>query len=105
MRILTWNLERLQRNKNQQIIQEILQKNADIAILTETSSLIDLSSTYPYSWQTTELIRDNAFPKDYYKPKENRVTIWSKFPGGKAFDTFNNSTAICREIITPHGIL
>ena len=74
-------------------------------MLTETSSLIDLSQTYPYTWQTTELIQDNTIPKNYYKPKENRVTIWSKYPGGNRVDTFNNSTAICQEIITPTGNL
>ena len=56
MKIATWNIERLQKRKNKEIIQAIKQINADILILTEASDLIDLSNDFPFNSKLKECI-------------------------------------------------
>lgn len=86
-------------------MEELKKVDADILVLTETSSKINLNSTYQYSWETENLISEGLFPKVFYKSHENRVSIWSKFPGIRRVETFNSYTSVCQEIQTPLGNL
>jgi hypothetical protein len=100
MRIATWNLERPSKTSSKLplIIQEIARINADILILTETNEAVYLGNAYQ-SYHTTEP------PDDYYKPGERRVSIYSKFPFTKSFETFDAQTSICASFNTPLGEL
>ena len=67
MKIATWNIERLHKKKNKEIIQAIKQIQADILILTEASDLIHLSDDYPFNSKTI-LLHDsnNNYRKHWY---------------------------------------
>jgi exonuclease III len=53
MRIATWNLNRLENRKNQQIVDKLGDIKADILVLTETNSMIQLDD---YNCISTELL-------------------------------------------------
>jgi len=105
MKIATWNLMRptagtLSRNK---IFLDALKNcNADILVLTETNSIISPGAEY-FSRSTQELPKQ--FDKLTYSKGENRTSIFSKFPFGRNFKTYDEYTSVCSEIITPHGPL
>lgn len=101
MKIATWNIERLQKRKNTEIIQAIKQANADILILTEASDLIDLSDDYSFSSKTI-LLHDST---NNYRTDERRVIIYSKYPIIQTIKTFDEKTSCCAEIETPFGNL
>jgi exonuclease III len=100
MKIATWNLERPSKTSSKLplIIEEITRINADIIILTETNQAVDLGNAYQ-SYHTTEP------PDDYYKAGERRVSIYSKFPFTKSFETFDAQTSICACFNTLFGEL
>lgn len=99
MRIATWNVERL---KNQKIINEIEQQckdiDADIFVLTETDTRIQLD--YPYVYYSTP---PTSTEKCHYKMSERRIAIYSKFPFKQSFDTYDSATAVCVECDTAMG--
>lgn len=102
MKILTWNIERLKRNKDQLILEKLSEIDADILILTETSSKINLGKEYSF-------ISTKALPPDFdginYRNGENRVTIWTKFRIIALHDTYDTYTSVCADIETPIGLL
>ena len=103
MKIITWNLERLKKKSNLSAILEILRGlDADILILTETHSLIDLGEGYTSVCTKSLYAGYDGIP---YKEGETRVTIWSKFPVLKSHDTFDEYTSVCADLDTPEGIL
>ncbi|MEY4875575.1 MAG: hypothetical protein RL708_724 [Bacteroidota bacterium] len=104
MKIATWNVERLIKNKNQSVLDCLKIVDADILILTETSSVINPKNNYS-AMAADELINDANVEKGYYKAGENRTTIWSKFPFTTQLKTYDNFTAVCNEIQTPLGKL
>jgi exonuclease III len=53
MKIATWNLERLIKRKNQLLLDKLVDINADILILTETNSIIQLEN---YTCISTDLL-------------------------------------------------
>lgn len=101
MKILTWNLERAKKN-NQLILDKLAQFNANILILTETNSAINLAKEYSF-------IATEPLPKNHdgiqYKTGENRTTIWSKYKIKAQYKTFDNFTSVCALIQTPIGLL
>lgn len=105
MKILSWNLERPNKNpksiKNIFIIELIEKINPDIIFLTETNSSINFSGYFCH--KSTELpeIHDNQ----HYKTGENRITIFSKFPIEKIIETYDSYTAICCKINSEIGEL
>lgn len=101
MKIATWNLERLARNKNQLILDEIAEIDADIFILTETSSLISLPGYHCVS--TSSL--PTGFDGIKYKVGENRTSIWTKYQALQIHKTFDNFTTACADVATPFGLL
>lgn len=102
MKILTWNLERLIKDKNQLILDKLSELDADILILTETNSIINPGEDY-------SCIATESLSKGYdgipYKRGENRTTIWTKYKIEKQCKTFDNFTSVCAEIQTALGVL
>ena len=102
MKILTWNVERLKKFKNQNLINIINSYDADIIVLTETSSEIDLNNNYNCV-STTELPLNHD--GIVYKANENRTTIWTKYEVINQTETFDNYTSICAQVKTEFGNL
>lgn len=101
MKIATWNIERLIKRKNQLVLDKLADINADILVLTETNSIIQLEnymciSTYP-------------LPADFdnikYVAGENRVSILTKYKATTRHKTFDSFTTVCTDIETPFGLL
>jgi|GEM_PF-97180 len=92
-RIANWNLERpLKINKKSQLaINKINEINADVLVLTETSSFIELNQ-YPYISRTKEY-------KDY--PNEQSAVIYSKWEIEK--EVVRTEGEIASLINTPFG--
>lgn len=90
MKIINWNVERV-KDKYKYEIKDILEKiDADIIVLTETSSALSLNNYYCI--QTTSL--PNQHEGINYKVGENRVAIWSKTPLNMAGQTYDHFTSI-----------
>lgn len=102
MKIATWNLERLKKNKSEAILSKLAELDADILILTETDSRIGLGEKY--TSVSTQALFD-GYDGIKYKKTENRVTIWTKYKVEKQHKTFDNYTSICVELQTPLGLL
>lgn len=101
MKIATWNLERLSKRKNLEISQILNKLDADILILTETGSEIQLEN---YNCVPSENLPAN-FEGISYKHGENRVSIWTKFKVVKNYKTFDSYTAVCCDLKTHFRIL
>lgn len=101
MKIATWNLQRLDKNKTQQILSKLAEIDADIFVLTETNTCIQLDN---YSCIATDLL-----PTDFdgikYKGGENRVSILTKYNATTRHQTFDSFTTVCTDIETPFGLL
>ncbi len=102
MKIATWNLERLKKNKNTVILSILTELDADILILTETDSQINPGEKYA-SISTQNLF--NGYDGIVYKNTENRTTIWTKFKIEKQHKTYDHYTSVCAAIQTPLGLL
>jgi len=76
MRIATWNVERLKHRRELDAIIESCDKmNADILVLTETDAQVIVP--LPFAFHTPRL---TEIQPDYYKPTENRVSIFTHYP-------------------------
>jgi len=96
LKIANWNIQRLKHSKQLDSIRSSIEKqNADIVILTEADTRLELS--YPYRFETEPL------HQPYYKPTERRVIIHSVFPRVGKLETFNPQTACCPILETSLG--
>ena len=102
MKILTWNVERLEKKENKKILAKLCEFGADIIVLTETNSILDLGENY--NCVSTKSLFAN-YDDVNYKSGENRTSIWTKYKIVKHFKTFDNYTSICSEIETEIGKL
>ena len=102
MKIATWNIERLQKNKNEEISTKLVEFGADIIVLTETSSILNLGKNY--NCVSTVTLTEN-YDNVNYKVGENRTTIWTKYNFVNQYKTFDKFTSVCSEIKTEFGIL
>jgi len=96
MRIATWNLNRPTKNgpkKNSERRKKVYELNADIWILTETHTSIDLSPEY-----RGEATRPSP-RKDL--PGESCATIWSRWPIVRRIKTVDETESVCVEIAGP----
>lgn len=102
MRIATWNMERL---KHRRSLSDILlaceQARADILILTETDEQVRPSS-FRYCFQTPKL---TEISPGYYRPTENRVSIFTNYKCVSDHITYDKYTALCVELETELGNL
>ena len=105
MKIISWNIERPNRNKNSTknlfIVDKISVLNPDVIFLTETNSAINFENYYKL--ESTQL--PDFHENQTYKEGENRVTIFSKYPFVSKTKTYDHFTAVCGEIITEFGDL
>lgn len=101
MRIVTWNLERLIKRKNQLLLDKLVDINADILVLTETNSIIKLEN---YTCISTDQLPIN-FDNIKYAAGENRVSILTKYKTTTRHKTFDSFTTVCTDIETPFGLL
>lgn len=98
-RIATWNLERPKHNgqiKNQRRLDQIHKIGADLWVLTETNSAIDLRSGYTP-------IASSVY--EYYGVGENLATIWSRGKVLSRLTTFDPDYAVCAEVASPWGAM
>lgn len=98
MKILSWNIERPKIHQKEKIgfIKElILSENPDIIFLTETNLCLDFGAEY-FSIHSKELPDFHDGQK--YNEKENRVSIFSKYPFLETIKTYDEYTAICGKI-------
>lgn len=95
-KIANWNLERpkLGTKKTKLAISKILEINADVIVLTETSKSVDLKEFYPFQISTKSYERT---------PDEQWVTIWSKWEISKQIETFDNFRTVSGIIKSPFG--
>lgn len=101
MRIATWNVERLAHKKlHTEILLACEQVRADILILTETDEQV--CPSFRYGFQTPSLME--TMP-EYYKPTENRVSIFTNYKCVKYHPTYDRYTALCVELETELGSL
>ena len=97
LRIATWNLERPKLNgvaKNSRRLEKILEINADLWVLTETSSAIALEGYAGLA---------SGSEPGYHSAGENFVTIWSRWPIRCQIPTFDQTFTVCAEIDSPFG--
>lgn len=101
MRIATWNIERLKHKRDiEKILRLCEEQQADIFVLTETDEQV--RPKFRYAFHTSKL---SNVPPDYalpttYKSTENRVSIFSRFPCIKQYETYDKYTALCVELDT-----
>ncbi len=101
MKLATWNIERLKHKSSlPRILQACKQTNADILVLTETDSQV--RPDYKYFFQTADLTEIDS---TYYKPTENRVTVFTKYKCVCQHENYDEYTAICVELETEFGNL
>ena len=104
MKIINWNVGRPTIAKGEKILQKLKELNGDIVILTETNASINLGTDY-------QLVSTPALPDghDTFKysvaKKENRSSIWSKYPILRTYPTCDEFTSVCADIETPFGVL
>ena len=100
MKIATWNLERPTKNgrKKPWILEELKKINADILVLTETNTFIELGEEYFVKHSTKDT-------QDYFKEGERRVSVFSKYPIIEEFETFRADTSVSVSLQTPKGEL
>ena len=102
MKIITWNVGRPSKRKQQLISELLTEQNADIYILTETHAAVKPNLDLEFvSTITLPAIHDGYS----YSPGENRTTIWTKFPVKEIHKTCDPYTCVCADIETPDGVL
>lgn len=99
MRIATWNTERLHRPV-QKTEHQLSLIDADILVLTEADSRIDLK--YPYVCRSAPLYEMNP---SMYAVTEHRVIICSKKPFINKFETYNPYETVCVEVESQLGTI
>lgn len=107
MKIATWNVERLKhRSSLDRIIRLCSETRADVLVLTESDQQIALD--YPYCFHTPTP-QDRVLPEGRgvlrYKPTEHRVSIFSRYPCARHYQTFDPCTALCVGLETGKGSL
>lgn len=105
MKIINFNIERLLiLSKLKPVIELIKSYDADIIVLTETNStLIDLCENY--FGQHSKTLARNQDNVNFYRERENRVSIYSKFPIKKRIQTTDEFTSLAIELETTFGKL
>jgi exonuclease III len=101
LRIATWNIERL-RHKSElpSIITNCEQASADILVLTETDSRLNLKYKSRFSTPPPQ----QPAPI-YYQATETCVAIYTNYELVRQYPTFDEHTAICVELKTEVGNL
>jgi len=97
MKIATWNIERLKHKyKINDILNQINDLKADILVLTETDSRINLSN-FKNRFDTPKLIEIDS---KMYAETENRVSIFTNYEIVNQHETIDEYTSLCVELKT-----
>lgn len=98
LKVANWNVERPKPNtsKTNLVLKKIIEVDADIFILTETSDAIDLSGIFPYQVSTT------SYPRT---PNEQWVSVWSKFPITQQYKTIDSNRTVSARITSSIGCI
>jgi hypothetical protein len=100
LKIATWNIERLRHKKEfLSIIANCEQADADILVLTETDSRLNLK--YKSCFSALPPLSENG--ANYYATTETRVSIYTNYDFVRQYATFDEHTAICVELKTDIG--
>lgn len=101
MKIATWNIERLKHKRELAVILRSCKDiGADILVLTETDE--QARPDFPFCYKTPEL---SEIRPSYYKPTENRVSIYTRYKAIRQHQTYDKFTALCVEPETERGNL
>ena len=101
LKIAVWNVERLKHYKRLDEIERLCARiEADIFVLTESDSRLVLD--YPYRLHSRRLAEISP---DLYRPTENLVSVYSKYPCVRRHTVFDNGSALCAELETERGPL
>ena len=104
MKVATGNIERLRHKKNlDEIVRLCNEQHADILVLTETDEQVH--PCFRYGFHTPKLSTDalgGSLPT-YYRPTENRVSIYTNYQCVSQHETFDKYTALCVELSTEIG--
>ena len=102
MRIATWNVERLSPLKRLPgIMEELRRVDADVLVLTETDRRIQPDYEYVYH---TPLLAENV-DGDSYRPTENRMSIFTRYPAVRHHPVADANTSLCVELETERSSL
>ena len=102
MKIATWNVERLKQKSALSKINLLLaQLNADILVLTETDSSINLPH-FQTCLSTNSLSELGA---KNYQETEHQIALYTNYIVVKQFETCDKYTSLCVELETPLGNL
>lgn len=102
MRIATWNVERLAHRKElDRILSECNKAGADILVLTETDKRLQPKYKNQISTPSLKGIRTPAL----YADTENRVSIFTNYACVQEYETYDEKTAVCAELVTENGNL
>ncbi|OJV25484.1 MAG: hypothetical protein BGO32_00225 [Bacteroidetes bacterium 37-13] len=101
MKIATWNLQRLDKRKDAQILDKLAEVSADICVLTETKLSIQLAN---YTCLSTNILPAH-FDGIKYKNGECRVSILTHYKVIAQHTTFDSNTTVCVDLETPYGEL
>ena len=101
MIIATWNVERLKhRRRLDEIASRCMDAHADILVLTEADTRIELP--YRHRFSSSPLSVDEG---DAYLPTERRIVIFSRYDCVRQHETYDEKTALCVELKTEKGHL
>ena len=101
MKIATWNIEGLRHGTQLAKIKgSCEQAPADILVLTETDAAVN--PNYKNGFHTPKLTEIEPI---YYKPTENRVSIYTNYELIRRHATYDENTALCVELETERGNL
>jgi endonuclease/exonuclease/phosphatase family metal-dependent hydrolase len=101
VKIATWNIERLKHKRELKQMTEICESiAADVFVLTESDSKLSLN--YTSCLRTSP--PTSSIP-DYYEGTEYRAEIYTNCKIIKQYETFDEQTALCAELLTDHGNL
>ena len=84
MKIANWNIERLSKRKKDLVTSKVLDVNADVFVFTESTSVLQL--------EDYESVHSEEFD---HRPKEQWVSIFSKYPIVKQIATFDPNRTCC----------
>lgn len=102
MRIATWNVERLAHKKKlDQVLFACKAAKADILVLTETDEQIQPEYRYRFC---TPFLKGVIDPVAYGET-ENRVSVFTNYECIGQYQTYDEKTAICVELVTEMGNL
>ncbi len=102
MKIVNWNVGRPSKAKGELIVDKLNELNGDIIVLTETNSNVIPDGDYNLV-STLPLFK--GLDGIDYQEGEIRSAIWTKYSVNITYETYDQYTSVCADILTPYGVL